>query len=68
MDIENSARGVAIFNAGYAIIILLTSLMYRHALGKSEMLGLSENEQQLTKRTMLHVISCSLSYPYGISP
>ena len=52
MDFTNSARGVAIFNAGYAVIILLTSLMYRHALSKADMLGLSQNERQLTKRTM----------------
>ena len=52
MDFTNSARGVAIFNAGYAMIIYLTSMMYRHALSKAEMLGLSENEIQLTKRTM----------------
>lgn len=52
MDITNSARGVAIFNAGYAMIILLTSLMYQHALSKADMLGLSDNERQLTKRTM----------------
>ncbi len=52
MDITNSARGVAIFNTGYAMIICLTSLMYQHALSKAEMLGLSENEQQLTRRTM----------------
>ena len=52
MGFGNSARGVAIFNAGYAMIIYLTSMMYRHALGKAEMLGLSDNEVQLTKRTM----------------
>ena len=52
MDITNSARGVAIFNAGYAMIIFLTSLMYQHASSKADMLGLSENERQLTKRTM----------------
>lgn len=52
MDFRNSARGVAIFNAGYSVIILLTSLMYQHALRKSDMLGLSENEQKLTNRTM----------------
>ena len=52
MDFTNSANGVAIFNAGYAVIILLTSLMYQHALSKADMLGLSQNERQLTKRTM----------------
>lgn len=52
MDITNSARGVAIFNAGYAVIILLTSLMYQHASSKADMLGLSEDERQLTRRTM----------------
>ncbi|MFN3213814.1 MAG: TMEM175 family protein [Henriciella sp.] len=52
MDIVNSARSVAIFNAGYSVIIFLTSLMYQHALSKTEMLGLSENEQRLTKRTI----------------
>lgn len=52
MDLTNSARGVAIFNAGYAMIIFLTSLMYQHALSKADMLGLSEDERQLTRRTM----------------
>lgn len=52
MDFTNSARGVAIFNSGYAMIICLTGLMYQHALSKAEMLGLSEDEQQLTRRTM----------------
>ena len=52
MDIVNSARGVAIFNAGFAVIIFLMSMMYRHALRKSDMLGLSADEVQLTKRTM----------------
>lgn len=52
MDYQNSARGVAIFNAGFAMIIYLTSLMYGHALEKGEMLGLSQNEIQVSKRTM----------------
>lgn len=52
MDYLNSARGVAIFNAGFAMIIFLTSLMYSHALSKDDMLGLSQNEIQVSKRTM----------------
>lgn len=52
MDIQTSAQGVAIFNAGFAMIIYLTSLMYGHALKKGEMLGLSPNEIQASKRTM----------------
>ncbi|MEL7541621.1 MAG: TMEM175 family protein [Pseudomonadota bacterium] len=52
MNYQNSARGVAIFNAGFAMIIFLTSLMYQHALSKADMLGLSQNEIRVSKRTM----------------
>jgi len=75
MGIENAAKGVAIFAAGFALVILLTSMMYAHALRKSNMLGLSEAEKTLTRRTIwmyrgeaaiaVLVFICALFTPMG---
>jgi len=53
MDITNSARSMAFFGAGYAVIYTLMSFMYAHAVRKADMIGLSETEILLTRKTVL---------------
>lgn len=52
MGFRNSGRSVAIFAGGYAIIFFLLSLLYRHALRCADVIGLSDAETQLTKRSV----------------
>ncbi|MEM8615868.1 MAG: TMEM175 family protein [Pseudomonadota bacterium] len=53
MLLENSARSMAIFGAGYAIIFTLLSFMYAHALSKADVIGLSAKERLITRQTVL---------------
>lgn len=43
---------MAYFDAGFAVVYLLIGAMYSHALRKADMLGLSDAEQVLTRRTI----------------
>jgi len=52
MSFANSARSMAFFGTGYAVIYALLSLMYRHAVRKAEVIGLSQNEIRLTMTTV----------------
>lgn len=52
MDMANSARSMAFFGAGYAVIYALLSLMYGHAIRKAALIGLSAKEIQLTRMTV----------------
>ena len=52
MDITNSARSMAFFGAGYAVIYTLMSFMYAHAVRKADMIGLSEKEILLTRKAI----------------
>ncbi|MEL6664882.1 MAG: TMEM175 family protein [Pseudomonadota bacterium] len=52
MDIANSARSMAFFGAGYAVIYTLMSFMYAHAVRKADVIGLSEKEILLTRQTV----------------
>ena len=52
MDIVNSARSMAFFGAGYAVIYTLLSIMYAHAVNKAELIGLSQKEILITRQTV----------------
>ena len=52
MDITNSARSMAFFGAGYAVIYTLMSFMYAHAVRKADVVGLSDKEILLTRQTV----------------
>lgn len=52
MDMANSARSMAFFGTGYAVIYALLSLMYGHAIRKANLIGLSEKEIMLTRITV----------------
>lgn len=52
MDFANSARSMAFFGAGYAVIYALMSLMYAHALRKAALIGLSAKEAWLTRQSV----------------
>lgn len=75
MLIENAANSMAIFAGGFAMIITLISLMYSHAMTKSEALCLSEAEKVLTLRNAwmyrgeamiaVLVLVCALFTPLG---
>ncbi len=52
MDMANSARSMAFFGTGYAVIYALLSLMYQHAIRKAGLIGLSEKERRLTLTTV----------------
>lgn len=52
MSFANSARSMAFFGAGYAVIYALLSAMYAHALRKADMIGLSDDEVLITKQTV----------------
>ena len=52
MNITNSARSMAFFGAGYAVIYTLMSFMYAHAVRKADMIGLSEKEILLTRKAI----------------
>lgn len=52
MDFANSARSMAFFGAGYAVIFTLLSVMYGHAVRKAEMIGLSQKEILLTRQSV----------------
>lgn len=52
MNIANSARSMAFFGAGYAVVLTLLSLMYRHAITKADAIGLSAKEIVLTRRSV----------------
>eukprot|EP00903_Cladosiphon_okamuranus_P002805 g2803.t1 len=52
MDIRNSARSMAFFGAGYAVIYTLFSFMYAHAVKKADLVGLSQHEILLTRQTV----------------
>lgn len=75
MSYQTSAYGVAIFNLGYAVLFLILSLMYRHALGKADLIGLDTDERILTKRSIwmmraqviiaLFVVICAYFTPIG---
>ncbi|MEL6856751.1 MAG: TMEM175 family protein [Pseudomonadota bacterium] len=52
MDITNSARSMAFFGAGYAVIYTLLSFMYAHAVRKRDLIGLSAREALITKQTV----------------
>lgn len=75
MLLTNSARSMAIFGAGYAIIFTLLSSMYAHAASKSDIIGLSPKERLITRQTVwiyrgevliaLGVVACALLTPLG---
>ena len=52
MDITNSARSMAFFGAGYAVIYTLFSFMYAHAVRKADLIGLSQQEILITRQTV----------------
>lgn len=52
MDMANSARSMAFFGAGYAVVFTLLSFMYAHAIRKAELIGLSATEIRLTKHSI----------------
>lgn len=52
MDLTNSARSMAIFGAGYAVIYMLLSFMYAHAVSKAKSIGLSDKEILITRQTV----------------
>ena len=52
MDLANSARSMAIFGAGYAVIYMLFSCMYAHAVSKAAAIGLSDKELLITRQTV----------------
>lgn len=52
MLLQNSARSMGIFGAGYALIFMLLSLLYAHAHSKSDMIGLSAKERLITRQTV----------------
>ncbi|MEO1189604.1 MAG: TMEM175 family protein [Pseudomonadota bacterium] len=52
MDWLNSGRSMAIFGAGYAVIYMLLSFMYGHAVRKANQIGLSEREVLITRQTV----------------
>ena len=52
MDSLNSARSMAFFAAGYAVIFTLMSVMYAHAIRKADPIGLSATEIRLTSQTV----------------
>lgn len=52
MDLLNSARSMAFFAAGYAVIFSLMSVMYAHAIRKASPIGLSATEIRLTSQTV----------------
>lgn len=52
MDVVNSARSMAFFGAGYAVIYTLLSFMYAHAVHKAELIGLSQKEILITRQTV----------------
>ena len=52
LDFVNSARSMAFFGAGYAVIYALMSLMYAHAVRKAATIGLSAKEVVLTRRSV----------------
>lgn len=52
MDWINSGRSMAIFGAGYAVIYMLLSFMYAHAVSKAESIGLSDKEVLITRQTV----------------
>jgi hypothetical protein len=54
MDLGNASKVVGWFGIGQAIIFLILSMMYRHALHRTEALDLSSQEIVLTKRTLWH--------------
>lgn len=45
---------MAYFSFGYALIFLIISLMYGHALGRSQQLELSETEKAITRQSLWH--------------
>lgn len=49
MTFANSARSMAFFGAGYALIYTLLSLMYGQAIRKADVIGLSPKEIHLTR-------------------
>lgn len=75
MDFANSARSMAFFGAGYAVIYTLLSFMYAHAIGKADVIGLSEQEILITRQTVwiyrgevviaLILIATALFTPFG---
>ena len=52
MTFQNSARSVAIFGVGIAVIYTLLSFMYAHAIRNSARLNLSDKEIQLTRQSV----------------
>lgn len=52
MDITNSARSMAFFGTGYAVIYTLLSFMYSQAIRKADVIGLSDKEILLTRQTV----------------
>lgn len=52
MDLQNSARSMAIFGGGYAVIYTLLSFMYAHAVHKADSIGLSDKEVLITRQTV----------------
>ncbi|MHA7898923.1 MAG: TMEM175 family protein [Henriciella sp.] len=52
MTFTNSGRSMAFFGAGYALIYMLLSFMYAHAVRKSDLIGLSARERMLTRQTV----------------
>jgi len=75
MEFINSARSMAFFGAGYAVIYTLFSFMYGHAARKSKLIGLSPKETLITQQTVwifrgeviiaIGVIVCALFTPMG---
>lgn len=53
MTYENSGIMMGYFTGGYALIYIIISLMYAHALSKAEVLGLTETEMIMTKRSII---------------
>jgi len=52
MDLQNSARSMAIFGGGYAVVYTLLSFMHAHAVHKADSIGLSDKEVLITRQTV----------------
>ncbi len=63
IDFAQTGELLAIYSLVYAAIFLVVYLMYRHALGKAEVLELTPKERNLTKSAML---SCLIQVIFGV--
>lgn len=53
MTYDNSGIMMGYFTSGYALIYVIISLMYAHAMSKADVLALSETERIITKRSIV---------------